>query len=75
MARFTDEAESRTRRGRPAYLKMLAFLAENPDVGWVVVAVSDRLTAGLQQFSDWEVFAEEHDIRLKTKQGDVVGAP
>lgn len=37
-----------------------------------MVAVSARLTAGLQQYSDWEVFAEEDDIRLKTKQGDVV---
>lgn len=34
VARFTDEAESRTRRGRPEYLKMLVFLAENVDVGW-----------------------------------------
>ncbi len=72
VAGFTDKAESRIRRGRPEFLKMLAFLAENVDVGWVVVAVSDRLTSGLQQHSDWEVFAEEHDIRLKTKQGDVV---
>ncbi len=72
VARFTDKAESRTRRSRPEFLKMLAFLVENTNVGWVVVAVSDRLTAGLQQHSDWEVFAEEHDIRVKTKQGDVV---
>lgn len=68
---FTDEAVSRTRRSRPQFLKMLAFLTENPDVGWVVVAVPDRMTAGLQQYSDWEVFAEEQDIRLKTRDGDI----
>lgn len=68
---FTDEAVSRTVGSRPQFLQMMAFLEENPDVGWVVVGVSDRMTAGLQQYADWEVFAEQHDIRLKTREGDI----
>lgn len=72
VERFTDEAESRTTRSRSGFTKMLAYLSDHPEVGWVVVGVSDRLTAGLQQAADWATFAEQYDVRLKTKQGDIL---
>jgi len=70
VERFTDDAESRTMRNRSAFMKMLAYLSDHREVGWVVVGVSDRLIAGLQQAADWERFTEEYDVRLKTKQGE-----
>ncbi|MCU1621311.1 MAG: recombinase [Frankiales bacterium] len=72
VARFADEAQSRSKRRRPAFLKMLAYLEQHHDVGWVVVAVTDRLTGDLAQAVAWADFAEDHDVRLKTRAGDVM---
>lgn len=67
---FTDEAVSRSVGDRPALLAMFDYLQAHPEVGFIIVAELERLTAGVDQRAQVTRMCQAADIHIATEDLD-----